>query len=116
MEDLDIIRHDIQPGLAGRPRTPVLGRAAEHDHGLQPGREPGSGGPRKSDGRAARPGWISCRMISRSSMSWGLQVKNKIYTNILYYISNIIYTNILYYISNITWLINVFFGSTILCT
>ena len=29
MEDLDIIRHDMQPGL-------------------QPGREPGSGGPRKS--------------------------------------------------------------------
>ena len=36
MEDLDIIRHDMQPGL-------------------QPGREPGSGGPRKSDGRAAEP-------------------------------------------------------------
>ena len=55
MEDLDIIRHDIQPCLAARPRTPVLGRAAERDHGLQPGREPGSGGPRKSDGRAAEP-------------------------------------------------------------
>ena len=45
MEDLDIIRHDMQPGL----QPPVDGRAAE------PGREPGSGGPRKSDGRAAEP-------------------------------------------------------------
>ena len=34
MEDLDIIRHDIQPGRM--------------QSGLQPGREPGSGGPRKS--------------------------------------------------------------------
>ncbi|CAL8253699.1 unnamed protein product [Boreogadus saida] len=31
MEDLDIIRHDIQPGRM--------------QPGLQPGREPGSGGP-----------------------------------------------------------------------
>ena len=46
MEDLDIIRHDMQPGL-------------------QPGREPGTGGPRKSaadfrdlprvHGRASKP-------------------------------------------------------------
>ncbi|CAL8398070.1 unnamed protein product [Boreogadus saida] len=56
MEDLDIIQHDIQPGRmqpgAARPRTgvcsPVDGRAAEPAAGLQPGREPGSGGPRKS--------------------------------------------------------------------
>ena len=33
MEDLDIIRHDIQPGRM--------------QPGLQPDREPGSGGPRK---------------------------------------------------------------------
>ena len=38
MEDLDIIRHDMQPGL----QPPVDGRAAE------PGRETGSGSPRKS--------------------------------------------------------------------
>ena len=43
MEDLDIIRHDMQPGL----QPPVDGRAAE------PGREPGSGGPRKSASRSS---------------------------------------------------------------
>ena len=47
MEDLDIIRHDMQPGL-------------------QPGREPGSGGPRKSASpSSAKVG----RRLSRSSES-----------------------------------------------
>ena len=50
MEDLDIIRHDMQPGL----QSPVDGRAAE------PGRRPGcralstAGLPAENRGRAAR--------------------------------------------------------------
>ena len=54
MEDLDIIRHNMQPGL----QSPVDGRAA--------GREPGSGGPRKSASRSSAK--VGCG-LSRSSES-----------------------------------------------
>ena len=64
MEDLDIIRHDIQPGLAARPSDP----RGPPDPGSRPGRRARSRAaarPRTGVGRPAKVG----RGLSRSSES-----------------------------------------------
>ena len=62
MEDLDIIRHDIQPGRMHPGLQPGL------QHGLQPGRRPGCRArPRNRVGRPAKVG----RGLSRSSAKVG---------------------------------------------